>query len=252
MCLKSAGLAVQSGYTNVRVMVAGEPAWVEAGNSTYASFGFVCQGDRILIDLRSITKSEESRISRSISMPLMTLENTIDDIPLKAPVVLYSDNKEETLAALQIFQDKGYKKLSLVEGGYHGWVQMGGKLDEGPVVTEVHWKRRLSEGEISLADFNKVLADPTQAIILDVRTNDEAINGKLKQSHHIPLDELSSRLDELLATLGKKPNEQKIYIHCTTGARAEMAYYELKYKDHNAYYLIAEVTCNGNDCVIEE
>ncbi len=225
---------------------------MEAKYPTYAGFGFVCQGNRVLIDLRSSMKSEKSRITRSFSIPFASLENTIDTIPLKASVVLYSDNEEETIAALQMFYDRGYKKLSLVEGGYSGWRRLGGKLDSGPVVTDVQWKKTLLEGEVGLKEFNAALKDPTAAIILDVRTNDEAISGKLRQSYHIPLDDLCCRLDEFFATIENMSREQKIYIHCTTGIRAEMAYYELKYKGYNPYYLVADVKCKGNECEIEQ
>lgn len=251
MCPNSAGQAIKSGYKNVRAMLAGQPAWIKAGYPAYAGFGYVCQGNNVLIDLRSTKKVEKSRLPRAISMPFSTLEDNIEDIPLKAPVVLYSDNEEETFAALQIFQEKGYTKISLVEGGYQGWRKLGGRLTKGPVVTAIHWKRILAEGEVSLVEFNTALTDPTKAIILDVRTNDEASNGKLKQSRHIPLDELCSRMDEFFATIENMSSEQKIYVHCTTGARAEMAYNELKYNGYNAYYLVAEVRCNGNDCDIE-
>lgn len=233
-------------------MLAGEPAWVKAGNPAYAGYGFICQGNNVLIDLRSAEKDAASRIPRSVSIPFATFKDRIDDIPAKAPVVLYSDNNEETMAALKMLYDEGFKKVSLVEGGYQGWKKLGGKLIKGPVVTDIHWKRQLAEGEISLAEFNKALADPTRAIILDVRTNDEVADGKLKQSRHIPLDELCSRMDEFFATIDNMSKDQKVYVHCTTGARAEMAYKELKKNGYDAYYLVAEVECDGDDCDIEE
>ncbi len=252
MSTKSAGQAVRSGYTNIRVMLAGEPAWVKAGYPAYANYGFICQGNNVLIDLRSTEKNAESRIPRSVSIPFATLEDRIDDIPVKAPVVLYSDNEQETMAALKMFRKQGYKKVSLVEGGYQGWKKLGGKLIKGPVVTDIHWQRKLAEGEITLAEFNKALKDPTKAIILDVRTNDEVAAGKLAQSRHIPLDELCSRMDDFFSIIEGMSKNQKIYVHCTTGARAEMAYKELKKNGYNAYFLVAEVECEGNDCTIEE
>ncbi len=252
MSPKSAGQAVKSGYKNVRVMLAGEPAWVKAGNAAYAGYGFVCQGNNVLVDLRSTEKDAASRIPRSVSIPFSTLEDKMDDIPVKAPVVLYSDKTEESMAALKIFQEEGFKKISLVEGNYQGWKKLGGKLIKGPVVTDVHWKRILAEGEVSLAEFNAALANPNKAIILDVRTKDEIAEGKLEQSRHIPLDELCSRMDDFFTTIKDMSKEQKVYVHCTTGARAEMAYKELKKNGYNAYYLVAEVECDEDGCEIEE
>jgi rhodanese-related sulfurtransferase len=252
MSPKSAGQAVKAGYKNIRIMLAGDPAWTKAGYPLYAGYGFVCQGNNVLLDLRSVDKDAASRIPRSVSMPFEDLEFNMDEIPIKAPIVLYGDNTKETLEAMKMLHEEGYKKISLVEGGYKGWKKLGGKLIKGPVVTDVHWKRILAEGEVSLDDFNKALEDPTIAIILDVRTKEEVAEGKLDHSRHIPLDELCSRMDDFFATIQDMSKEQKVYVHCTTGARAEMAYKELNKNGYNAYYLTAELECEGNDCDIEE
>jgi len=249
----SAGQAVQAGYKNVTVYLDGEPAWSKAGNPTYAGYGFICQGNNVVVDLRSTEKATQARIPRSVSMPFAGLEDTMEEIPIKAPVVIFSDNDDESLAALKLFKEEGYKKVSLVEDGYHGWKRLGGKLIKGPVVTEVNWKRILVQGEVTIADFEAALEDPSKAVILDVRTNEEVSVGKLDGSKHIPLDQLCSRMDDFFATIEGLTKEQDIYVHCTTGARAEMAYKELiKNGYKNAKFLMAEVSCELNDCDIEE
>ena len=188
-------------------------------------------------------------------MPFADFDFTYEEIPIKAPVVLYSDNDEETMAALKMLQQEGYKNVSLIEGGFLGWKRVGGSLVNGPVDTEVHWKRKLKEGEITLKEFKKAMADPSYAIILDVRTSDEVKAGKLPMSQHIPLDELCKDMDRFSTKIvGTKAGKdsKKIFIHCTTGARAEMAYKELQKREFNAFYLVAEVECDGSDCTIEE
>ncbi len=255
MSPRSAGQAVTAGYNNIRVMLAGEPAWVKAGNPTYANYGFVCRGNNVIIDLRSAEKAKTERVARSYNMPFATFEDTYDNIPIKAPVVLYSDNDEETIAALKILQEDGYKKISLIEGGFLGWKRIAGGMDKGPISDEITWKRILAEGEVSLADFNKAIDDPNFAIILDVRTSEEIKEGKLPMSQHIPLDELCKDMDQFSTKItGAKVgvDGKKVFIHCTTGARAEMAYKELKKRDFNAFFLIAEVECDGDECDIEE
>ncbi|MBU0946312.1 MAG: rhodanese-like domain-containing protein [Proteobacteria bacterium] len=252
MSTKSAGQAVQAGYKNIRVMLAGEPAWVKAGYPTYANYGWVCRGNIVLIDLRSPEKDSAERIPRSVNIPFAQFADSYDEIPLKAPVVLYSDNEEETTAAMRMLLENGYKNVSMVEGGILGWKQLGGNLEKGPVVTDINWKRILAEGEVSVAEFKKALADPKEATILDVRTREEVAAGKFPNSQHIPLDELCKDMDQFVCKIKDLQKNEKIYIHCTTGARAEMAYNELKKRDFNAFYLIAEVDCSGNDCSIEE
>ncbi len=249
----SAGQAVNAGFKNVSVYLEGEPAWSKAGNPLHAGYGFICRGNNVIVDLRSIEKAAASRIPRSVSMPFDTLEDVMDEIPMKAPVVIFGDNEEQSLAALKLFKEEGYKKVSLVEGGYYGWKRLGGALIKGPVVTEVTWKRVLAPGEVTVADFKMAIEDPSKAVILDVRTNDEISVGKLETSKHIPLDQLCSRMDEFFATIKGVTKEQVIYIHCTTGARAEMAYKELKKNGYiNTKFLMAEVSCEQNDCDIDE
>ncbi|MDA3831939.1 MAG: rhodanese-like domain-containing protein [Spirochaetales bacterium] len=243
MSPKSAGQAVKAGYTNVRVMIDGEPSWRKAGHPLHAAYGHVCKGNIVLVDLRSAEKDAERRIPRSVSMPFVEFEDNYESIPLKAPVVLYSDNEEETLTAMRILAENGYKKVSMVQGNFQGWTKLGGMLERGKVDTDITWKRILAKGEVSLEDFNKAIKDTQEAFILDVRTDDETSTGKLAGATAIPLDEVCSRLGEI-------PKDKKVYIHCTTGARAEMAAKELKKYNYDSFYLVAEVECEGSQCDI--
>lgn len=230
----------------------GDPAWVKAGYPVYANYGWVCRGNNVLIDLRSTEADAADRIPRSVSMPFATFKDTFSTIPKKAPIVVYSDKEEDSLAAMKMLREAGYKKVALVEGGFQGWKRVGGSLVKGPVETKPLWVRSLAEGEVSKSDFEAALADPTKAVILDVRTKDEVKDGKFPQSQHIPLDELCKEMDNFICKIKDVNRGQKIYIHCTTGARAEMAYKELKKREYNAFFLVAEVDCKGDKCTITD
>ncbi|MHB8809877.1 MAG: rhodanese-like domain-containing protein [Desulfobulbaceae bacterium] len=242
----SAGLAKKAGYANVKVFLAGEPAWVKAGNPTYASPSFVSKGNIVLIDLRSTEKASVARIPRSVSIPFKSLANRIDDIPKKAPIVLYSDDEAEAVKGLKALREEGFKNVSLVPGSLDSWLQAPGKTESGPVVTEIRWQRKLGEGEVAAAEFAKAASGSAPGVvILDVRTKDEAAAGKYPAAINIPLDEIAKRSGEL-------PKDKKIYIHCSTGARAEMAYKELKNSGFNASYLFGNVECEGAACEITD
>ena len=244
MSPKSAGLAKKAGYKNIKVLLEGAPAWTKAGYPTYASTGFVSKGNIVLVDLRSVEKSEQSRIPRSVTIPYDSLGDMIEDIPVKAPVVLYSDDEQEAFKAQKKLRKEGFKKVSLVYGDINRWLKTEGNFESGPVVTEINWKRKLGKGEVTAADFEKAAAGTSDAIILDVRTTDEAAAGKYSSAVNIPLDELSKRVSEL-------PKDKKIYIHCSTGARAEMAYNQLLKDGYKASFLVADVECEGNECEVE-
>jgi len=241
---KAAGIAQKMGYKNIRIMLAGEPGWVKAGYPTYASRAFVAKGNIVLIDLRDLKDSQAGRIDRSVSIPLSDLKERIEDIPAKAPVVLYSDNEDDMLKGMKKLRES--RKVSLISGGIEGWKNSGGTLINGPVNTEIKWKRKLDPGEVSVADFLKAASGKENGVvILDVRSDDEARKGKVKTATHIALDELSAKINEL-------PKDKKIYVYCNTGARAEMAHNELKKNGFNSFFLIATVDCEGIDCDIEE
>lgn len=246
MSTKIAGLAVKDGYKNIKVYLQGQPAWVKAGNLVYASKKMITKGNIVLIDLRSSKKSAAGRIARSVTIPYDTLNDRLDDIPKKAPIVLYSDSSEEAAGAVKILRDKGYKKVALVPGNYDGWVKAGGKTIISPAVTDINWVRKLGKGEVGKADFMKAVSGAdTGAVILDVRTADEVSVGGFGNAITIPLDQVGSRLAEI-------PKDKKIYAHCTTGARADMAAQELKQNGYNALFLVANVECEGKDCEIED
>jgi len=246
MSPKAAGLAKKSGYKNIKVYLAGEPAWVKAGQPTYASTGFVSKGNIVLVDLRSTEKAETSRIPRSVSIPSKALKDRAEDIPQKAPVVLYSDDSKEALKAVKYLRGEGFKKVSLVYGDLDRWLKSEGNYESGPVNTEITWVRKLGKGEVSTADFEKAVSGAAKdVIILDVRTNDETKSGKFNSAFAIPLDELAGRIGQL-------PKDKKIYIHCSTGARAEMAQKELQKNGYKSFFLVANVECEDNACEIEE
>ena len=55
----------------------------------------------------------------------------------------------------------------------------------------------------------------------------------------IPADEVAERLDEI-------PKDKPVYIHCSTGIRAEMAYVALKENGYKAQFLDANITVADN------
>jgi rhodanese-related sulfurtransferase len=246
MSTTNAGLAKKFGYKNVRVYLDGEPAWAEAGNLTYASKGFTEKGNIVLLDLRASHKAVEGRIKRAVSVPYEKLEDKIDDIPRNAPVVLYGDNEEEVADAVDDLRSEGFKFVSIIPGNYEGWVKSGGAVESGPIAsTEIRWQRILGKGEVSVADFKKATdGEDPNVYVIDSRTKEEVAElGIFKNTVNIPLDEIPTRLHEF-------PKDKKIYVHCSTGARADMAYRELKKNGFDVKFLLLNISDANCDCEI--
>ncbi len=246
MSPKSAGLAVTYGYNNVRVYLEGEPAWAARGFPLYASNDFIISGNIVLLDIRSAGKAVAGRIPRALAIPYEELENRLDDIPRNAPVVLYSDDRGEVMAAYADLKDDGFKFVSLVEGNFQGWVDGDGKIEKGAIFsTEITWQRILGKGEVSVAEFKAATeGEIPNVMIIDARTEEEIAQlGIFKNTVNIPLDEIPSIIDTL-------PRDKKIFVHCATGARADLAYKQLKEAGIDARFLLLNISDAECDCVI--
>jgi len=245
MSTQSAGLAVNAGYSNVRVMLQGVPGWEESSRTVVASNNFVKTGNIILIDLRSQEEYEQGHIPGAHNIPLDALEDRLEEINKKAPVVVYG-SPEATEEAYFTLVDVDVKKASIYPGSIEAWLNAGNTLKPGSTPESIVWVRKLGEGEVALADFVKVVeTNPADQVILDVRTKDEAASGKFQHSVHIALDELENKIIQL-------SKEKEILIHCSTGARAEMAYEELKKAGYKSRFLVGNVECDGNECEVTD
>lgn len=246
MSTKNAGLAKKLGHRNIRVYLEGEPAWAKAGLPTYATNDFIMKGNVVLIDLRASGKAVAGRIPRAVSLPYDTLQGRLDDIPRNAPVILYSDNDQELKTAVKDLREDGFNFVSAVKGNYQGWVASGGKIETGPILSkEIKWQRKLGKGEVSVADFKKATEGKIpNVMIIDARTKEEVAElGIFKNTVNIPLDEITRRMNEL-------PKDKLIYIHCSTGARADMAYQQLVKNGFNVKFLLLNIEDAECDCEI--
>ena len=247
MSTKDAGMAVKLGYTNVHVMLKGVPGWKKSGHPLVASEKFLKEGNIVLVDLRSKAEYEAGHISRAHHIPLAQLKEANDDLPESpvAPVVLYG-NGDQAVKGYKVLAKMKRKKVSLSPMDFAGWKAAGNKVATGATPEEIVWKRILGKNEVSIKEFMQVAKGHSgDKLILDVRTDDEAATGRFAGSQHIALDQLSGKMASL-------PKNKEILVHCTTGARAEMASTELRNAGFKSRYLVANVECEGADCDVEE
>ena len=74
----------------------------------------------------------------------------------------------------------------------------------------------LLRGDHPQTDVEAVLADPTAALLLDVRTPTEFAAGRLPGAVNIPVDELRNRLAEI-------PRDGNVIVYCQVGQRGYLA-----------------------------
>lgn len=246
MSTTTAGLAVKLGYTDVKVLLAGVPGWKKSGHYVVASKSFIKKGNIVLVDLRSKNEFESGHIPRAHNIPLVDLEYAEDSFPPSkvAPIVLYG-NGADAKKAYKIVKGWGRKKGSVASVDFAAWKKGGNPVETGASPGKIVWKRKLGKNEISIAEFMKDTGGAAGKLILDVRNADEAASGKLPTSINISLDEIQSKLNTL-------PKDKEILVHCTTGARAEMASTELRNAGFKSRYLVANVECDGPECDVYE
>ena len=240
----SAAIAKDLGYTNVMVYHEGEPEWTKAGLPAYSDDDYIVNGNVVVLDIRNPEVAQQGRIKGAYNIPYEQLFDKLDDVARNAPLVLYGT--QEPKDAVAELREEGFKFVSLVKGGYTGWVQRGGAVDQGPIyTTEIRWVRQLGKGEISLEDFRKAASGKDKnAVIVDARTKEEVARlGQFKNTINIPLDEIPQRMNEL-------PKDKKIYVHCSTGARADMAYSELVKHGFDVKFLLLNIEDAACDCEI--
>lgn len=241
---ESAGLAKKMGHTNVRVMLKGAPGWKKSGRALVASDTFVKEGNMVLVDLRSPEDAAKGHIKGAVNIPVATLADS-DEFPIKAPVVLYG-GADEIKQAAKTLSGWGIKKVSQVDGGLEGFTSRGNQLVSGDAATEITWVRKLGKNEVGSEEFLKVVESAVaDKAILDVRTADEAAKGKFASAIAMPLDALEKRLAEL-------PKDKELLVHCSTGARAEMAQAILEKQGFKSRFLVADVECEAvGQCTVE-
>jgi rhodanese-related sulfurtransferase len=247
MTTDNAGLAKELGYTNVRAFLDGIPAWIKEGYPVYATNEFVAKGNIVLLDLRGDGAAIQGRIPRAVVVPYATLEKRVNDIPRNAPVVLYSDNEEEVMNAYEDLLFDGFKNVSLVQGNYQGWADWEyGVVIDGPIFSnEIRWVRQLGKGEVSVDEFRKATkGELPDVFVIDSRTEEEIAEfGIFTNTVNIPLDEIPKRMNEI-------PKDKRIFVHCSTGARADLAYHELTKNGYDVKFLLLDITDPECDCEI--
>jgi len=247
MSPKSAGLAAKLGYTNIKVMLQGVPGWKKSGRMVIASNKFVKEGNIVLIDLRPAKEYESGHIPRSVNIPFAGLEDAEDDFPAmkaQAPIILYGAEDNVTKTAKKL-KDWGYKTISAVDGGFAGWQTAGNHVEAGTSDNKIIWNYIPGKGEVGIDEFKMVAAGKVSGkVIVDVRNKEEIADGLFANAIHIPLDEIEKRMAEL-------PKDKELLLHCSTGARAEMAAQALDKAGFKARFLVANVECEDGVCEIE-
>lgn len=218
------------------------PAWKKANKPLYSvskSLKNKMDTDTpvVVIDVRDRERAQAAHIKGAISVPGAELAGAKDRFPpiKSAPVVIYGEDTDSGIEHFATIRGWGYKNATVLQGGFDGWQKAALPTASGETATEIVYVPKPKAGAVDITSFASAVDSKTSdVVILDVRTDDETEVGKIAAAIAIPAEEVVERLDEI-------PKDKDVYIHCSTGIRAEMAYVALKEKGYNAKFLDANI-----------
>ena len=225
------------------------PAWKKAKKPLYSVSKSLkkmmdTETPVVLVDVRDEATAKTAHISGAISIPGDQLASFKEKFPSikNAPVVLYGDDTNAGLDYFSLVRGWGYKNTTVLKGGFAGWQKAQLPVADGATPTEIVYVPKPKPGVVSIEMFaNAVDNKASDVVVLDVRTDEETEAGSIAGAVAIPAEEVFERLDEI-------PKDKKVYVHCSTGVRAEMAYLTLKEKGYQVNYLDANITvAQGGD-----
>jgi rhodanese-related sulfurtransferase len=192
----------------------------------------------VLVDLRPEKEARAGHIKGAVNLKADAVIAALKPFKeQKPPIVLYDARGEGSAEKVATALVKaGFPGPRVLTGGFAGWQGAKFAVEAIAPATKVVYVPKPKAGAISVAEFQALAkAVPENVLIVDVRGVDEVEKGMIKGARNIPADEVASRLAEL-------PKEKDLVLHCTTGARAEMAYNILKDKGYKARFLDAGIT----------
>ena len=179
---KSAYLAEELGYKNVKVYAAGYPDWIKKGNLPAVSTEYIRKAidnkkNVVIVDTRpKQRKYEKGHIPTAINIPDRKFEQMLDKMPAdKSTEVIfycggYQCTKSVTTAENAIKQ--GYTKVRIYPAGFLAWKQAYASDIAGAAAISKGKSARPKikageeEGTISVESFQQVMTENRDSILL--------------------------------------------------------------------------------------
>jgi len=235
---EAVGKAQEAGYTRLKGFQAGMPGWQKSKLPVHSEASWLAGNlntQHVILDVRDKTASSQSHIKGAVALPVTELqamtqrfiaEQKVPELPgvtdLRAPIVVYADSHtaKEALLAYKELRNWGYTGTTVLNGGLSNWAAAGLPTGQGAAATSIVFEKKLAPGAIAPKEFVALEESRDGVLFVDVRTDQEAAAGVIRDARHIPLEQLEDRLAEL-------SKDKEIILYCANGIRAEMAYQTL-------------------------
>lgn len=157
----------------------------------------------LVIDVRDADAYAEGHLTNAINIPFDEFEEKTADLEgyKDQTIVLICNTGNKSGKAGKMLVDKGFTKVYNAEDG----------MDEFDYDT-------VKYTNVTGSEFEKLAAEKTDAVIIDLRDAKDFEKGSVKNSIHIPMDEFEVQAKEKL-----KDKNQEILLYCNTGTRTAEA-----------------------------
>ena len=157
----------------------------------------------LVIYVRDADAYAEGHLTNAINIPFDEFEEKIADLEgyKDQTIVLICNTGNKSGKAGKMLVDKGFTKVYNAEDGMN-------EFDYDTV----------KYTNVTGSEFEKLAAEKTDAVIIDLRDAKDFEKGSVKNSIHIPMDEFEVQAKEKL-----KDKNQEILLYCNTGTRTAEA-----------------------------
>ena len=186
----------------------------------------------LLIDVREAGEYAEGHLPGAINIPLRTVAQNLDKIPVDQPVLVYCASGLRAGTALSALRTLGYDNVKSFPGGWKAWSGEGREAStdavdaqsvepmavDADLLAQVDgFLSSIPEGYYSVGTVEKLQeAMDAGAMLVDVRETSEFDQGAITGAVNIPIRTLMQNLDQI-------PTDQPVIVYCASGHRAAMA-----------------------------
>ena len=157
----------------------------------------------LVIDVRDTDAYAKGHLANAINIPFDEFESKIADLEgyKDQDIILICNTGNKSGKAAKMLVDKGFSKVYNAEDG----------------MEEFDYKT-VKYNNVTGSEFEKLVEENKDAVILDVRDAKDYDKGHIENSINIPIDEFESRINEL-----KDYKDKDILIYCSVGRRSAQA-----------------------------
>jgi rhodanese-related sulfurtransferase len=188
--------------------------------------------DALVIDVRETSEYEEGHVPGAVSIPLRTVAQNLDKIPMDRQVYVYCKSGFRAAQALSSLGMLGYDNVLSYKPGWNGWTEAGEEVSTTEDMAEVvgapdvapelvaavdGYLSSIPEGFNSAGDAAATLeAAGVGTALIDVRTADEYAVGHVDGATNVDIRSLAAEIDMV-------PTDSNVISYCGSGHRAGMS-----------------------------